>query len=603
MTTFVDRVVLHVSGGDGGHGCASIHREKYKPLGGPDGGNGGRGGDIKLVVDASVTTLLDFHFHPHRRATSGRQGQGSNKSGADGGDLVLAVPDGTVVLTPDGEEIVDLVGPGTSYVLAHGGRGGRGNAALASARRKAPGFAELGEPGESLDAVLELKSVADVALVGYPSAGKSSLVSVLSAAKPKIADYPFTTLVPNLGVAQADDLPPYTVADVPGLIPGASQGRGLGLEFLRHIERCSVIVHVLDCATLEPDRDPLSDLDVIESELAAYSADLADRPRLVVLNKIDVPDARDLAELVTPDLRARGLEVFSISTATREGVRQLSLYLAGMVAEHRRASPVASATRIVLRPRAVDEADFAVRAAGDGGFVVTGTKPLRWVRQTDFTNDEAIGYLADRLARLGVEAELARLGAEAGAEVTIGDVTFDWEPTLSGRGALAEYAAARADAETAGVATVGGTAGRARAAEPLLGPRGSDDRLSTSVRLTRAERMARRARLLADPDEAESAFEAAEAGALVDEDGVVTFADARDAGWDDEVWDGDADSDDVEDGEDEDGPVVVWVGREDDDHADESRGDGEDEDDKPVRDKPVRDEPVRAGRGGADGEE
>ena len=603
MPTFVDRVVLHAAAGDGGHGCASIHREKYKPLGGPDGGNGGRGGDIKLVVDASVTTLLDFHFHPHRRATSGRQGQGSNKSGADGGDLVLAVPDGTVVLTPDGEEIVDLVGPGTSYVLAHGGRGGRGNAALASARRKAPGFAELGEPGESLDAVLELKSVADVALVGYPSAGKSSLVSVLSAAKPKIADYPFTTLVPNLGVAQAGDLPPYTVADVPGLIPGASQGRGLGLEFLRHIERCSVIVHVLDCATLEPDRDPLSDLDVIESELAAYSADLADRPRLVVLNKIDVPDARDLAELVTPDLRARGLEVFSISTATREGVRQLSLYLAGMVAEHRRASPVASATRIVLRPRAVDEADFAVRAAGDGGFVVTGTKPLRWVRQTDFTNDEAIGYLADRLARLGVEAELARLGAEAGAEVTIGDVTFDWEPTLSGRGALAEYAAARADAETAGVATVGGTAGRARAAEPLLGPRGSDDRLSTSVRLTRAERMARRARLLADPDEAESAFEAAEAGALVDEDGVVTFADARDAGWDDEVWDGDTDSDDVEDGEDEDGPVVVWVGREDDDHADESRGDGEDEDDKPVRDKPVRDEPVRAGRGGADGEE
>ena|GEM_PF-15095 len=602
MPTFVDRVVLHAAAGDGGHGCASIHREKYKPLGGPDGGNGGRGGDIKLVVDASVTTLLDFHFHPHRRATSGRQGQGSNKSGADGGDLVLAVPDGTVVLTPDGEEIVDLVGPGTSYVLAHGGRGGRGNAALASARRKAPGFAELGEPGESLDAVLELKSVADVALVGYPSAGKSSLVSVLSAAKPKIADYPFTTLVPNLGVAQAGDLPPYTVADVPGLIPGASQGRGLGLEFLRHIERCSVIVHVLDCATLEPDRDPLSDLDVIESELAAYSADLADRPRLVVLNKIDVPDARDLAELVTPDLRARGLEVFSISTATREGVRQLSLYLAGMVAEHRRASPVASATRIVLRPRAVDEADFAVRAAGDGGFVVTGTKPLRWVRQTDFTNDEAIGYLADRLARLGVEAELARLGAEAGAEVTIGDVTFDWEPTLSGRGALAEYAAARADAETAGVATVGGTAGRTRAAEPLLGPRGSDDRLSTSVRLTRAERMARRARLLADPDEAESAFEAAEAGALVDEDGVVTFADARDAGWDDEVWDGDTDSDDVEDGEDEDGPVV-WVGREDDDHADESRGDGEDEDDKPVRDEPVRDEPVRAGRGGADGEE
>jgi GTP-binding protein len=548
VPTFVDRVVLHAAAGDGGHGCASIHREKFKPLGGPDGGNGGRGGDIRLVVDPSVTTLLDFHFHPHRRATSGRPGQGSNKSGADGEDMILPVPDGTVVLTPDGDEIIDLVGAGSSFVLAQGGRGGRGNAALASARRKAPGFAELGEPGESLDAVLELKSVADVALVGYPSAGKSSLVSVLSAAKPKIAEYPFTTLVPNLGVAQAGDLPPYTVADVPGLIPGASQGRGLGLEFLRHIERCSVIVHVLDCATLEPGRDPLSDLDTIEHELAEYSTDLAGRPRLVVLNKIDVPDARELAEMVTADLRSRGLEVFSISSATREGVRQLSLYLAGMVAEHRRSSPVATATRIVLRPKAVDQVEFAVRAVGDG-FVVTGAKPLRWVRQTDFTNDEAIGFLADRLARLGVEAELAKQGAEVGAEVTIGDMTFDWEPTLSGRGALAQYAAGRADAETdgaAGVATVGGSGGR-RAAEPVMGPRGTDDRLRSSVRLTRAERMARAAGRAVDDDEAEAAFQSAggEGGeVLVDEDGVVRRPGARDARWDDAVWDGRAEDED-----------------------------------------------------------
>lgn len=572
MPTFVDRVVLHAAAGDGGHGCASIHREKFKPLGGPDGGNGGRGGDIRLVVDPGVTTLLDFHFHPHRRATGGRPGQGSNKSGADGEDLILPVPDGTVVLTPDGEEIVDLVGFGSSFVLAQGGRGGRGNAALASARRKAPGFAELGEPGESLEAVLELKSVADVALVGYPSAGKSSLVSVLSAAKPKIADYPFTTLVPNLGVAQAGDLPPYTVADVPGLIPGASQGRGLGLEFLRHIERCSMIVHVLDCATLEPDRDPLSDLDTIEHELAAYSTGLAGRPRLVVLNKIDVPDARELAEMVTADLRARGLEVFSISSATREGVRQLSLYLAGMVAEHRRSTPAQAATRIVLRPKAVNEVEFAVRAL-DGGYVVTGAKPLRWVRQTDFSNDEAIGFLADRLARLGVETELAKLGAEPGAEVTIGDVTFDWEPTLSGRGALAQYATGRAEAETAGVATVGGSGNR-RATEPVMGPRGSDDRLRTSVRLPRAERLARRAGVAVD-DDAQAAFEAAGDGddeVFVDEDGVVTRTGARDVGWDDAVWNDDegsadgnwADNDDEDDedrdGEADGGPTVVWVG-------------------------------------------
>ncbi len=523
MPTFVDRVVLHAAAGDGGHGCASIHREKFKPLGGPDGGDGGRGGDVRLVVDPSVTTLLDFHFHPHQRASRGRPGQGSNRYGADGEDLILPVPDGTVVLNGVGEQIIDLVGAGSAFVLARGGRGGRGNASLASARRKAPGFAELGEPGEQLDAVLELKTVADVALVGFPSAGKSSLVSVLSAAKPKIAEYPFTTLVPNLGVAQAGDHPPYTVADVPGLIPGASEGRGLGLEFLRHIERCSVIVHVLDCATLEPGRDPLTDLDVIEAELAAYSADLSDRPRLVVLNKIDVPDAADLADLVTADLRARGLDVFAVSSATRRGVHALSLALAERVAALRAAAPSPSATRIVLRPRAVNEPDFTVTTLGEG-FLISGAKPLRWVRQTDFTNDEAIGFLADRLARLGVEKELARLGATAGVEVTIGDVTFDWEPTLSG-GGLGVGGPGVGGQGVGGVLVggVGGSGGgdatedrlgadepaagtRAVAAGPApvsLGPRGSDDRLSGSVRLTRAERMARARRSrLADSDAA-----------------------------------------------------------------------------------------------------
>ncbi len=268
MTTFVDRVVLHVAGGDGGNGCSSVHREKFKPLGGPDGGNGGRGGDVVLVVDPNTTTLLDYHRAPHRRATNGRQGQGGHRNGADGQDLVLRVPDGTVVRTPDGEVLADLVGAGTTFVVGPGGRGGLGNAALASPRRKAPGFALLGEPGWSGDVVLELKTVADVALVGYPSAGKSSLIAAMSAAKPKIADYPFTTLVPNLGVVEVGEHR-FTVADVPGLIPGASEGRGLGLEFLRHVERCAVLVHVLDCATLEPDRDPVTDLDVIERELAA----------------------------------------------------------------------------------------------------------------------------------------------------------------------------------------------------------------------------------------------------------------------------------------------------------------------------------------------
>jgi GTP-binding protein len=431
VTTFVDQVVLHLAAGDGGHGCASIHREKFKPLGGPDGGNGGRGGDVLLRVDPSVTTLLDYHHTPHRRATSGRPGQGGHRSGADGQDLVLAVPDGTVVRTASGEVLADLVGADTTYVAAQGGRGGLGNAALASARRKAPGFALLGEPGDSADLVLELKSVADVALVGFPSAGKSSLVAALSAARPKIADYPFTTLVPNLGVVEAGEVR-FTVADVPGLIPGASQGKGLGLEFLRHVERCSALVHVIDAATIEPGRDPLTDLDVIEAELAAYGG-LDDRPRIVALNKVDVPDAQEIAEMVTADLQARGLRVLPVSAATRSGLRELSFAMAELVRDARAAAPDPEATRIVLRPRAVDDKDFEVIRT-DGRYVVRGRKPTRWVAQTDFSTDEAVGYLADRLARLGVEDALLEAGAEEGDTVLIGDgddaVVFDWEPSM-----------------------------------------------------------------------------------------------------------------------------------------------------------------------------
>src|SRR5689334_6156038 len=304
MAEFADQATLRAEAGNGGNGCASVHREKFKPLGGPDGGNGGRGGDVILEVSRGAATLLDFHRRPVRRAGHGKPGAGSNRNGAAGSDLELQVPEGTVVKTTRGEVLADLSGEGTRFVAARGGRGGLGNAALASPRRKAPGFALLGEPGEALDVVLELKSVADVGLVGFPSAGKSSLIAAMSAARPKIADYPFTTLVPNLGVVSAGEIT-YTVADVPGLIPGAAQGKGLGLDFLRHIERCAVLLHVIDCATLEPGRDPVSDLAAIEAELAQYSAslgELTDRPRLVALNKVDVPEAADLAELVGPEL-------------------------------------------------------------------------------------------------------------------------------------------------------------------------------------------------------------------------------------------------------------------------------------------------------------
>lgn len=451
MPRFVYRVVIHAKAGNGGRGCASVHREKFKPLGGPDGGNGGNGGSIVFVVDPQVHTLLDFHFHPHVDAPSGKQGMGNNRDGAAGEDLELRVPDGTVVVDADGRMLADLTGEGTRFEAAVGGRGGLGNAALSSKARRAPGFALLGEKGQARDLTLELKTVADVGLVGFPSAGKSSLVSVISAAKPKIADYPFTTLVPNLGVVSAGENT-FTVADVPGLIPGASDGRGLGLDFLRHIERCAVLVHVVDCATMEPGRDPVSDIDALEAELKAYTptlqgdsslGDLVDRPRAVVLNKIDVPDARELADFLREEVAQRyGWPVFEISTVTRDGLRPLTFALWDMVAAYRAAQPVVAARRPVIRPIPVNESGFTVSSDGEGGFVVRGTRPERWIAQTDFTNDEAVGYLGDRLARLGVEDELLKQGAKSGCAVTIGDVTFDWEPqtpagvevTMSGRG-------------------------------------------------------------------------------------------------------------------------------------------------------------------------
>jgi GTP-binding protein len=458
VTTFVDRVVLHLQAGDGGHGCVSVRREKFKPLGGPDGGNGGHGGGITLVVDPQQHTLLDFHFRPHIKAANGTGGAGANRDGANGADLVLKVPDGTVVLTEDGEVLADLVGAGTSFQVARGGRGGRGNASLANTRRKVPGFAELGEPGDRMDVVLELKSVADVGLVGFPSAGKSSLISVISAAKPKIADYPFTTLVPNLGVVQAGEQT-FTVADVPGLIPGAATGKGLGMQFLRHIERTSVLVHVLDAAAPEIERDPLADLDAIEAELSAYGG-LEERPRMVVLNKIDIPDGRDLAEMVKPDLEARGYRVFMVSAVTREGLKEFTYALADAVAANRLATPVAEPTRTVLRPRAVDEKGFTIEQDEDGVYVVRGVQVERWIKQTNFDNDEAIGYLADRLERLGVEAALAKNGAQPGDPVRIGSQEFDWQPI---------------------------------AGEFVAGPRGTDARLEEpSARTTAAQRLAAR---------------------------------------------------------------------------------------------------------------
>jgi GTP-binding protein len=322
------------------------------------------------------------------------------------------------------------------------------------------------------DLILELKTVADVGLVGFPNAGKSSIISAMSAARPKIADYPFTTLIPNLGVVEAGQVQ-FVVADVPGLIPGASEGKGLGHDFLRHVERCSILVHVLDCAAQGaelPGRAPVADLAALEEELAAYGdatgAELLTRPKLIALNKIDVPAARELANQIKPEFEARGYQVFEISAATGEGLRQLGFAMAALVAADRAARPAEQpAERVRIHVKATDEPGFEVVKIGES-FLIRGEKPMRWVRQTDFTNDEAVGYLADRLARLGVEEALAEAGAEPGAEVMIGElddaVVFDWEP---------------ATPMTSGASGHIGHAGHSAKGRRNLGPRGTDPRM------------------------------------------------------------------------------------------------------------------------------
>ncbi|WP_394987744.1 GTPase ObgE [Scardovia wiggsiae] len=469
MSDFVDRVTVHVKGGDGGNGAASIRREKYKPLAGPNGGDGGNGGSVIVVADPNVTSLLDYRFAPHRTAGNGTMGKGDDKDGSTGADLVLPVPPGTVVFGAAANKkeglLADLRNAGDRAVVARGGAGGLGNRSLASRARRAPGFALLGEPGEERDIVFELKSIADVALVGYPSAGKSSLIAAVSAAKPKIADYPFTTLTPNLGVVKAEDKV-FTMADVPGLIPGAAQGKGLGLEFLRHIERTEVIAHVIDCATLDPGRDPVSDYETLENELKQYEDQLQlplgaipirDRPRVIILNKIDVAEARELAEFVKPDFEGMGLKVILVSTVSHEGLRELAFTLAELSEKVRRTirerevrDGSGKEGRVVLRPlenrsrrrrtgTGTVGVDFSITrhedADGNFWFTVTGEKPERWVLQTNFDNEEAIGYLADRLAKFGVEDALKAQGARIGDEVYIGTgdnaVGFDWDPTIA----------------------------------------------------------------------------------------------------------------------------------------------------------------------------
>ena len=438
--TFVDECTVHVRGGNGGNGSVSFRRVAHVPRGGPDGGNGGRGGDVVLLADANTTSLLDLHRAPHRRGANGSHGAGMNRTGPDGVDVIVRVPVGTVVRDRDtGLVLADLVEHGQQFVAGRGGRGGRGNVSFATRYRRVPRFAERGEKVREHSLILELKVIADVGLVGFPSAGKSSLVSRLSAARPRIEAWPFTTLTPHLGVMRAGEGADGTaidvvLADVPGLIEGAAEGKGLGTRFLRHIERCLVLLHVVDGMPPEPERDALRDLAVLREELRRHEPTLLDRPQLVVINKIDLPDAKAMAELVRSQIEADGDELLEVSAVTGEGLDTLRYRLGELVAAERdRVGPVR------LEPAADEEAVFALRSRGPdfavgrhvtGAFHVTGERIERWVQMLPLDDWGAVRYLQGRLRRAGVEKALIGAGARTGDEVVIGDAVFEFDPDL-----------------------------------------------------------------------------------------------------------------------------------------------------------------------------
>lgn len=423
---FVDHVKVYVKGGDGGDGMVAFRREKYVPMGGPAGGDGGKGGDVVFIVDEGLSTLMDFRYQRHFKADRGEHGRGKNQHGKSAKDLIVKVPPGTIVKDEEtGEIIADLVEHGQRAVIARGGRGGRGNTRFATAKNPAPEIAERGEPGEERTITIELKLLADVGLVGFPSVGKSTLLSVVSAAKPKIADYPFTTLVPNLGVVETEDHRSFVMADLPGLIEGAHQGAGLGLEFLRHIERTRVIVHVIDMAAMEG-RDPYEDFVTINEELKQYNLRLLERPMIVAANKMDMPQAEENLQKFKE--KAGDIPVYPISAFTRQGIRELLFAIADelerapefpLLVKKEKSSGV---TYKYEKP----EEEFTISRDPDGAFVVSGEKVERLLRMTNFNYDQSVQRFARQLRSLGVDDALRKRGAEDGDTVRILDFEFEF---------------------------------------------------------------------------------------------------------------------------------------------------------------------------------
>ncbi|HET7560578.1 MAG TPA: GTPase ObgE [Limnochordia bacterium] len=423
---FVDRAEIEVRAGDGGDGAVSFRREKYVPAGGPDGGDGGRGGDVWVQVDPGLNTLIDFRFERRFRAGDGGPGIDSRKNGRDGASVTLRVPAGTQILdAASGERLFDLTQAGEPVLLAKGGRGGRGNAHFATPTRQAPGFSERGTKGEAHRLVLELKLVADVALVGYPNAGKSSLIARLSAARPKIADYPFTTLVPNLGVVSLGPASSFVVADIPGLIEGASEGVGLGHEFLRHVERCRVLVFVLDASGVEG-REPLDDYRVVRREVERYRAELLSRPQLVVLNKLDLAEARAHLDALLAAPEFAGMRVVPVSAATGEGLAEVAGAMwAALKEAPELLEPEAPASLKPLVKRRFNIRNYAVEAE-PGGFVVQGEDLLALMERYNFANPQSLRHFQQVLAQIGVHEALRAAGAKDGDSVRVGELEFDY---------------------------------------------------------------------------------------------------------------------------------------------------------------------------------
>lgn len=423
---FVDQAKIFVKGGRGGNGAVSFLRLKYQPKGGPDGGDGGKGGSVVLRAEEGLRTLMDFRYRRHYKAKNGQHGQGKNRNGSRGDNLILRVPVGTVVRDVEGNVIADLTHHGEEVVVAHGGLNGRGNARFVSPTRRLPHFAERGEEGEESWIDLELKLLADVGIIGYPNVGKSTLISRISAARPKIAEYPFTTTVPNLGVVYLSDGRSFVAADVPGLIEGAHRGVGLGIDFLRHVDRSAILLHLLDLSGREG-RDPRNDFDVVNRELELYHSRLAQRPQIVAGNKLDLPVAKENLERVKEYVEGKGYKFYAISAVTGEGVEALLFALAE---ELQKVFPQKIAEEAPPRVAVftLNEEKITVEKKKDF-FEVKGKKVERMVAMTDFENEEAVAYLQERFDAMKLDELLKEASAQEGDTIKIGKMTFDFHPS------------------------------------------------------------------------------------------------------------------------------------------------------------------------------